>query len=187
VARAGFSGPERAISHSVQFADAPDENVVFLEGLRNDIINDDPLNAWLRLPEKTSVPTEVHTAAGGRVADFEEPCIAWRKSTVSNTGNCVEVAVVDGSVLIRDSANPSGAVLTIPPAAWSAFLAHARSKDFDLAEPSQARSCPHRGQPFCWSNQAMSRDPVPWPGCGSRSDRQLQVRPFIMVGSARLR
>ena len=66
------------------------------------------------------------------MADFEEPCIAWRKSTASSTGGCVEVAVVDGSVLIRDSVNPEGAVLELPLAAWSIFLVRARGEDFDL-------------------------------------------------------
>jgi hypothetical protein len=66
------------------------------------------------------------------VVDFDEPCIAWRKSTTSSTGQCVQVAVVDGSVLVRDSANPDGVVLSLPLAAWSAFLAHARSKDLGL-------------------------------------------------------
>lgn len=64
------------------------------------------------------------------MVDFDEPCIAWRKSTTSSTGQCVQVAAVGGSVLIRDSANPDGVVLSLSPAAWSAFLAHARSKDF---------------------------------------------------------
>jgi hypothetical protein len=66
------------------------------------------------------------------VVDFDEPCIAWRKSTASAPSNCVEVAVADGSVLVRDSANPDGVVLSLSPAAWSAFLAHARSKDLGL-------------------------------------------------------
>ncbi len=66
------------------------------------------------------------------MADFEEPCIAWRKSAASNSSGCVEVAVADGSVLVRDSANRDGRVLRISHAAWSAFLTHARSKDFDL-------------------------------------------------------
>ena len=61
------------------------------------------------------------------MADFEHPRIAWRKSTVSDTGGCVEVGVIAGSVLIRDSANRDGAVLRFPPAAWSAFLARARA------------------------------------------------------------
>jgi hypothetical protein len=63
------------------------------------------------------------------VADFEEPGIAWRKSPTSDTGNCVEVAVARGSVLVRDSANRGGALLRFPPVAWSAFLERARSTD----------------------------------------------------------
>ena len=66
------------------------------------------------------------------MADFEEPRIAWRKSTASNSGGCVEVAVVERSVLIRDSANPDGAVLRVSPTAWSAFLRHTRPKDSGL-------------------------------------------------------
>ena len=61
------------------------------------------------------------------MVNFEEPHIEWRKSTASNTGSCVEVAIVDGSVRIRDSANPNGAVLELPPVAWSFSLARARS------------------------------------------------------------
>ncbi len=64
------------------------------------------------------------------MAEFEEPCIAWRKSTASNTGACVQVAVLDRSVLVRDSVNPR-VVLTLPPAAWSAFLTRTR-RDFEF-------------------------------------------------------
>jgi hypothetical protein len=66
------------------------------------------------------------------VPDFEEPCIAWRKSTKSAPSNCVEVAVVDGSVLIRDSVNPTGVVLKLPPGVWSGFLTRTRGEDFGL-------------------------------------------------------
>ena len=61
------------------------------------------------------------------MVNFEEPRIEWRKSTASNSGGCVEVAIVDGSVRIRDSANPNGAVLELPPVAWSLFLTRTRS------------------------------------------------------------
>ena len=61
------------------------------------------------------------------MGDFEGSCIAWRKSTASDTSGCVEVAVVDGSVLIRDSVNPNGPMLELPPVAWSFFLTRARS------------------------------------------------------------
>jgi Domain of unknown function (DUF397) len=63
------------------------------------------------------------------VAEFEKPGIKWRKSTASGGGNCLEVAVVDGSVLIRDSTNPGGVMLSLSPAAWAAFLARARGDD----------------------------------------------------------
>lgn len=65
------------------------------------------------------------------MADFEELCIVWRRSTRSGSGNCVEVAVAGGLVLIRDSVNPDGVVLRLPPMRWSAFLADARTRDFD--------------------------------------------------------
>lgn len=60
---------------------------------------------------------------------LEEPRIAWRKSTKSNSGGCLEVAVVNGAVLIRDSMDRDGVVLRLSPAAWSGLLARARSKD----------------------------------------------------------
>ncbi len=56
------------------------------------------------------------------MVDFEESCITWRKSTASNSAGCVEFAVTDESVLIRDSVNPGGPVLRVSTAAWSAFL-----------------------------------------------------------------
>jgi hypothetical protein len=61
------------------------------------------------------------------VADFEASRIAWRKSTISSTGKCVQVAVVDESVLVRDSVNPNGVVLRLPPAAWFAYRAFTRT------------------------------------------------------------
>lgn len=53
----------------------------------------------------------------------------WRKSTRSTgQGNCVEVADnVVGTVLVRDSKDPAGPVLTFGPGAWSAFLATTRT------------------------------------------------------------
>jgi hypothetical protein len=61
------------------------------------------------------------------VADFGEQRIAWRKSTASNSGGCVEVAVIGGSVLVRDSKNRTGPVLRLSPTDWSALLARART------------------------------------------------------------
>lgn len=63
------------------------------------------------------------------MADFDKSCIVWRRSTKSGSDNCVEVATADGSVGVRDSVDPS-VVLTLPPAAWSAFMKRVRDKDF---------------------------------------------------------
>jgi len=63
------------------------------------------------------------------VAETGEPRCAWRTSAASNSGACVEVAVGDRSVLVRDSMNRGGPVLQLPPEAWSSFLTRARGID----------------------------------------------------------
>jgi hypothetical protein len=46
----------------------------------------------------------------------------WRKSSHSgDEGACVEMAVLPGTVAVRDSKDPSGPALLFPPAAWAAF------------------------------------------------------------------
>jgi Domain of unknown function (DUF397) len=64
------------------------------------------------------------------VADCDEMTLAWRKSTRSNSGGCVEMALNNQVVLLRDSKRPEGPVLSVPPGAWAALLAHVR----DLAD-----------------------------------------------------
>jgi hypothetical protein len=50
--------------------------------------------------------------------------LTWRKSSFSGDkdGNCVEAATVTGSVLVRDSKDRAGMVLTFPRHGWHAFL-----------------------------------------------------------------
>jgi hypothetical protein len=57
----------------------------------------------------------------------------WRKSSYSSGGgsNCVEVAVVSGSVAIRDSKNPDGPVHVVSPESFRDLIA--RIKHGDLA------------------------------------------------------
>jgi hypothetical protein len=66
---------------------------------------------------------------GGLVSGFEEPRVAWRKSSKSASSDCVEMTAAAGSVLVRDSGNRSGTVLRFPSAAWSAFVEYARGTD----------------------------------------------------------
>ena len=51
----------------------------------------------------------------------------WRKSSYSgsNGGECVEVAAA-GTVLVRDTADRSGPMLTFTAEAWQAFTAAIR-------------------------------------------------------------
>ncbi|MBB0230337.1 DUF397 domain-containing protein [Streptomyces calidiresistens] len=60
--------------------------------------------------------------------DCVEVALAWRKSSHSTNegGNCVEVADCPSAVHVRDSKNPGGPSLALPPAAWAAFLTGGR-------------------------------------------------------------
>ncbi len=59
--------------------------------------------------------------------DCVEVALDWHKSSYSGSDgdNCVEVATNPLIIHIRDSKKKAGAHLTVPPAAWSAFIAYA--------------------------------------------------------------
>lgn len=57
----------------------------------------------------------------------------WRKSRRSGLNGCVEVAVVDRVIAVRDSKDRSGPVLRFRPDEWEAFVAGVRDGEFDLA------------------------------------------------------
>lgn len=54
--------------------------------------------------------------------------VNWRTSTYSdaNGGNCVEIASTDGVILVRDTVNRAGEVLTLTAGAWASFTASLR-------------------------------------------------------------
>ena len=57
---------------------------------------------------------------------------AWRKSTASTQGDCVEVALVGGQILVRDSKDPDGPRLCFAATEWAAFISGAKAGEFDL-------------------------------------------------------
>jgi Domain of unknown function (DUF397) len=73
------------------------------------------------------------------VTDSEQTHIIWRKSAASAGSNCVEVAFTDESVLVRNSRDPLGPVLSFSCQEWVAFLEGACNGEFT---PGQASSDP---------------------------------------------
>lgn len=56
----------------------------------------------------------------------------WRKSIISDTGGCVEVAYADGAVGVRDTkAQGAGPILEFNEREWRAFIAGAQNGEFD--------------------------------------------------------
>jgi hypothetical protein len=57
--------------------------------------------------------------------------VTWRKSSYSggNGGGCIEVGAhpETGRVLVRDTKDRTGPVLTVTPAAWRRFAAQVKS------------------------------------------------------------
>jgi len=59
---------------------------------------------------------------------------AWRKSSRSNGNggaNCVEVALLEAEVAVRDSKDPHGPALVFAAAEWDAFVDGAKDGRFD--------------------------------------------------------
>ena len=57
----------------------------------------------------------------------------WRKSSYSGANGCVEVALSDAKVAVRDSKDRQGSVLVFTPAEWDAFVAGVRAGEFRRA------------------------------------------------------
>lgn len=55
----------------------------------------------------------------------------WRKSTFSDTTNCLEVRQVGEEIWVRNSRDPEGSTLRYTRPEWRAFLMGARAGEFD--------------------------------------------------------
>ncbi|MYT12151.1 protein of unknown function (DUF397) [Streptomyces sp. SceaMP-e96] len=57
--------------------------------------------------------------------------VAWQKSSYSgdsDSNECLEVAPTPSTIHIRDSKNPDGPQLHLPPSAWADFVAYAAAE-----------------------------------------------------------
>ncbi|MCH0556506.1 DUF397 domain-containing protein [Streptomyces sp. MUM 16J] len=62
-----------------------------------------------------------------RASGDTDASVEWIKSSYSTADgpDCVEVAAVPDTVLVRDSKNPQGPRLALTPTAWTSFLPYA--------------------------------------------------------------
>jgi Domain of unknown function (DUF397) len=61
--------------------------------------------------------------------------VEWRKSSLSTTNGCVEVAMVGDRIAVRDSKDRgNGPVLEFDTVEWNAFLGGVRGGEFDLRD-----------------------------------------------------
>jgi len=73
------------------------------------------------------------------VAEVDWTKVTWHKSRRSGAdGGCLEVAMTEEVVGVRDSKNPAGAVLTFDADTWRGFIAALKRGDFDLPSELQA-------------------------------------------------
>ncbi len=59
----------------------------------------------------------------------DEP--TWRSAERCDSGQCLEIGTLDESVVVRNSADPSGMHVTIRREAWRAFVAGVKNEEFD--------------------------------------------------------
>ena len=63
---------------------------------------------------------------------MQDANLTWRKSTRSGAaGHCVEVANDPAAVLVRDSKDAEGPVLSFAATEWTGFIAGIRAGEFD--------------------------------------------------------
>lgn len=61
--------------------------------------------------------------------------VAFHDAKCSSLTECVEVAHDHGSVLVRDSKDPNGPVLTFNQDEWNAFILGVKDSELALTEP----------------------------------------------------
>lgn len=69
---------------------------------------------------------------GSGIVDDSE----FKTSSYTDKANCVEVAVRDDEVLVRNSKKRDQNAMTFTHDEWRAFIAGAKDGEFDLPEPA---------------------------------------------------
>jgi hypothetical protein len=61
-----------------------------------------------------------------------QPPVAWHRSRRCDSSACIEVALIDGRIAVRESERPDGPILRFTHAEWSAFAAGIRDGEFQF-------------------------------------------------------
>ena len=81
----------------------------------------------------TAVRGKMGQSLEGETMEADLSDLRWFKSSASALGNCVEVAhLPSGGVALRDSKDRGKAAHVYTRTEWEAFLAGAKSGEFDL-------------------------------------------------------
>jgi Domain of unknown function (DUF397) len=67
---------------------------------------------------------------------MQTPPLDWRRSSLCQTGECVEIATYNDTVVMRSSAHPGSGYIQLTPEEFDGFLNAAKAGKFDLARGS---------------------------------------------------
>lgn len=70
-------------------------------------------------------------AGGPDMGETDFAGVAWRKSSSSGATNCVEVAMLGESILVRDSKQPTAGYLAFSASEWCSFVEAVKHGEFD--------------------------------------------------------
>jgi hypothetical protein len=70
---------------------------------------------------------------------MQTPALDWHRSSFCQTGECVEIATCNDTVVIRSSAHPESGYIYLTPEELGHFLRAVKAGKFDLARRSAGR------------------------------------------------
>jgi Domain of unknown function (DUF397) len=86
------------------------------------------------------------------MSDSHAIALSWRKSSASGTGDCVEVALSNQRILVRDSKKRLPYILEFTFSEWRAFLSGVHAGEFDPeslgASGARGPEGPHGASPM---------------------------------------
>jgi len=70
---------------------------------------------------------------------MQTSALDWHRASLCQTGECVEIATFNDTVVIRSSAQPESGYLYFTPEDFSLFLGAVKAGGFDMARPPVGR------------------------------------------------